>query len=325
MLLRASITRPFDGRDWSGRGFRYRGSWMCLARHVAGAYNAFPAGKQQFSLPPTPTRRGMSTPLDHRFGQAEAGLLLVGHGSRAIEGVDEFLATARLAVGQPDAWAVEPCFLEFAQPSIAEGFARLVRRGVRRVVVAPVILFAAGHIRRDIPRAVAAVAARHPHLAVEQAQHLGCHDAIAELSSQRYFEALAGQPCVGADKTILVIVGRGSRDAEATEEMLCFASMRQRRTPLARVQPAFLSMADPTLEQVLQDVARTASRRVVVQPHLLFAGELLGRIEAIVARFARDYPQTQWLVARHLGPSELVVNAVLDRARSALAPSVQPQ
>ncbi len=85
---------------------------------------------------------------------AEVGLLLVGHGTREPAGVNEFLTVAKLVAERFPQGPVESSFLELATPTIGEGVARLAQQGVRRVVVAPVILFAAGHIRRDIPAAV---------------------------------------------------------------------------------------------------------------------------------------------------------------------------
>src|SRR6476646_7331453 len=89
----------------------------------------------------------------------DCGLLVVGHGSREAVGVEEFLATARLVAEAAHPAPVEACFLEFARPTIAEGFRALAARGVRRIVVAPALLFSAGHDLRDIPAAVASVAA----------------------------------------------------------------------------------------------------------------------------------------------------------------------
>src|SRR5258707_5141020 len=96
------------------------------------------------------------------------GLLLVGHGTRDAAGLDEFAVVVervRVAASEP----VEGCFLELARPTIGEGLARLVDRGVRRVTVVPVLLFAAGHAKRDIPAAVEEAAARHPEITVRQA------------------------------------------------------------------------------------------------------------------------------------------------------------
>jgi sirohydrochlorin ferrochelatase len=215
--------------------------------------------------------------------------------------------------------AAEPCFLEFSEPSIARGFRSLAERGVRRVVVVPVLLFSAKHDQRDIPAALTAISAEHPHIAVEQSEHLGCHDAIVALSKLRYDEALAGAPRVGVADTVLVVVGRGSRDAGATAEMLQFVRLRERVTPVAQARAAFIAMADPPLEKVLDEIAASAARQVVVQPHLLFGGILVDRIAVLVARYTAAHPRIQWLVTGHLGPSELAAKAIIDRARQGVA------
>jgi sirohydrochlorin cobaltochelatase len=254
----------------------------------------------------------------------EAGLLLVGHGTRYAPGVDEFFSLSRAMADSVGVSAVEPCFLEFAQPSIAAGFARLVERGARHIVVAPVILFAAGHIRCDIPREVAAAAATHPGVSFQQAPHLGCHPALAQLSSQRYLECIGPAPAIAPEDTLLVLVGRGSRDAEATREMLQFAQMRREAGRAREIHTAFLAMADPPLEPTLARLALMSPQRIVVQPHLLFAGELLERVGSMVERLAQTYSDVDWRVTDHLGPSPLIASAILDRASEAAVVPIEP-
>ncbi len=254
---------------------------------------------------------------------SDAGLLLVGHGTRYAPGVEEFLSLVRDVAALESGRPVEPSFLEFAQPSIAAGFARLVERGATSVVVAPVILFAAGHIRQDIPREVAAAAARRGGVSV--APHLGCHAALVQLSRQRYDEALESAPPIAAEQTVLVMVGRGSRDREAADEMRHFAQLRQEMSRAGAVRTAFLAMADPPLEAELERLAQASVQRIVVQPHLLFAGELLARVQSLVQRMARTYPATDWRVTEHLGPTELVSSAILARvAEAQCAPTSPP-
>ncbi len=247
------------------------------------------------------------------------GWLLVGHGSQEPRGQLDFLATAALVAQRAPGVAIEPGFLEFAQPTIAAGFRTLVARGARRVVVVPALLFAAGHARRDIPAAVAAVAAEHPDVLVEQAEHLGCHEAVIALSKQRYDEALAREPRVPDEHTALVMVGRGSHDESATAEMLRFVELRRAQTPLVHAQACFVAMAEPVLSDALDAVARSGVQRVVVQPHLLFGGALSERIENIVARYAQKHSQVRWLTTACLGPSPLVAEALLQRACALLS------
>ena len=255
--------------------------------------------------------------------QHDTGVLLVGHGSREQVGRDEFLATVRLVTRSADRMAGEACFLEFAGPSIGEGFKALVERPpagrrVRRVVVVPVLLFSAGHAQRDIPAAVRAAAGDYPEIVVVQADHLGCHAELLALSKLRYDEALARAAPAPAEDTALVMVGRGSPDSEATAEMLRFAQLRWQQTPVAQMATGFVAMAEPKLEDVLDQAAEWGARRVVVQPHLLFGGVLLDRIRDVVARRAERHPRIEWLLSEHLGPAPHVARAIFARAAVAL-------
>ncbi len=250
------------------------------------------------------------------------GLLVVGHGSREEVGVREFLLVVehvrRLAGQTP----VEPCFLEFAEPSIGAGFQRLVAGGVRHVIVVPALLFSAGHAKRDIPEAVALAAANYAMITVSQAEHLGAEPRLLKLSQRRYQATLPRADATGNGwDTLLVLTGRGSFDADATIQMHAFAEARflLDRPVGPTIEVAFIAMAAPRLPQVLERAASGAVRRIVVQPHLLFGGVLLDRIADTVRDFAARYPQHEWLVATHLGPDELVAEALLARAAATLS------
>jgi sirohydrochlorin cobaltochelatase len=268
----------------------------------------------------------------------DLGLLLVGHGSREAQGVADFLTLAGLVAERAAGVDVAPCFLEFAPPTIAAGVARLAERGAREIIVVPVLLFAAGHAKRDIPQAVEqAVEQTATHeLTTRQTEHLGCHPALVELSQRRCDEALArhrgnesdesGEP----DDVELVLVGRGSHDTEATAEMHQFARLRQQiasdRGQPVRVSVGFVAMAEPELTAAL-DAALTAAalrdaRRglgacpIVVQPHFLFGGVLASRIAETVADYAKRHPERDWIVAEPLGPDRQLADVIWSRVRA---------
>ena len=89
------------------------------------------------------------------------GLLIVGHGTRSEVGTAQFLALAeRIRKSAGGQLAVEPAFLELQQPDIDAAVGNLVAQGVKQLVVMPLLLFAAGHAKEDVPNAVAAALAR---------------------------------------------------------------------------------------------------------------------------------------------------------------------
>ena len=114
------------------------------------------------------------------------GLILVGHGSRDPEWSRPFERLAAALEKKLPAHAISLAYLEHG-PSIEEALAALVAKGVGSVRVVPLFLGAGGHVRRDIPRLVAAA---HPAVPVsidppigEQSQVL---DAIAgEIAAPR--------------------------------------------------------------------------------------------------------------------------------------------
>lgn len=250
------------------------------------------------------------------------GLLLVGHGTRDPQGQREFLATAAQVQVQCGLFRVKPCFLELAAPTIEEGVAAAFDAGVRQLTVVPLLLFAAGHAKRDIPSAVSDAAGRYPDLQVRHvSEALDCHPALLWLSELRYRQALCGRATVPPEETALVMIGRGSSDAEATQNMRRFAELRGKRTPLARLDVGFIAAQQPTLGEALQAALASGCRRVVVQPHLLFQGELMAQVRQAAA----DMPcrKQEIIVTSHLAPGWPLARAVADRARNHLAaPSI---
>jgi sirohydrochlorin cobaltochelatase len=251
------------------------------------------------------------------------GILIVGHGTRDRGGLAEFRTVVDEVARQAGDRVVEPCFLELAEPPIAEGVRRAVERGVSRLSVMPLLLFAAGHAKRDIPEALATEAARHPDLEIRQTPPLESHPAILDLSLERYQAALVGRPPIPASETLLLMVGRGSNDPEANAEMARFARLRYEGSPVGWLETCFIAMTEPKLEQSLEVAAQMPFRRVVVQPHLLFCGELLEKVRRAVETTRSYSPNREWLVTDHLGPNPLMAAAILELAE-AKAVSVPP-
>jgi sirohydrochlorin cobaltochelatase len=244
--------------------------------------------------------------------------LLIGHGTRDSAGLAELREVARrLAAASPQV-LVQHCFLELAEPTIAAGILRCVEQGVRQLTVQPLLLFAAGHAKRDIPEEVDRAARQYPLLQLRVSQPLGCHPKLLDLSELRYAEALASFPGVPDGETLLLLVGRGSRDPETNSEMARFSRLRWERRELGWVETCFTAMTWPSLADGLAAAATLAKRRIVVQPHLLFAGELLSRVQQEAAAAARRHPEKQWVLAPHLGPHALLIDALVDLSTSAV-------
>lgn len=239
------------------------------------------------------------------------GLLLVGHGTRDQRGQAEFFALAEAIAARIPGLPVQPAFLELLQPSVTEGLRLLADAQVRHVVVQPLLLIAAGHLKHDLPRDVQA-AARTMH--VELAPHLGSYPLLARLSAERFAQVAGPSTAQAAQQTLTVFVGRGTSDPEGRAEFARFAHARRECCPTGAFEHCFVAAAEPTLENTLWRAAQSPWQRVVVQPHLLFHGEVLHSIAQQVDRVRDAAPHKEWLLAPHLGPHPILAEVAASYA-----------
>lgn len=252
------------------------------------------------------------------------GVLVVGHGTADASGAGETHCLAAGVAGALPGIAVELGFLEVIGPTVAEALERLAARGCREVVAAPLLLFTAGHARRDLPEAIAEPAARLG-ITVCQADALGCHPALVALSRRRRDEARAAAGADGRAEAVAFVV-RGSSDPSTPPQAAAFlaASLALERVP-PPAAVGFVAAARPTVAEALDGLAESARRaggawRVLVQPHLLFRGHVVERVAEEIDAARRRHPEIEWRAVERLGPDPAVVRAVIDRVLPGRAP-----
>ena len=119
-------------------------------------------------------------------------LLLIAHGSRRAEANEDLDHLAEQLRRHHRFDFVQTSFLELTPPTIADGGARCVTAGAKRVVMLPYFLSAGVHARDDMLTAQAELAARFPEVEFLLAQPLGRHPLLEEIVSQRAAEAERG-------------------------------------------------------------------------------------------------------------------------------------
>ncbi len=250
----------------------------------------------------------------------ERGLLVVGHGTADPVGAAETREIARQAAAALPGVPVALGFLEVIGPTIDEALKTLAAAGCREVVASPLLLFEAGHAKRDLPEAITAAAAALG-LIVHRAEPLGCHAAMVELSRRRRREAIARSPDVEAEAIGLVMVGRGSSDPTTPLQLEAFTAATLAPEPRpGLVLHGFVAAARPTVSEALAiagDPARDRLRRIIVQPHLLFRGHVEEQVSLAVAEARRARPDLDWVQVHRLGPDPLVARALVERAVAA--------
>lgn len=93
-------------------------------------------------------------------------LVLFAHGARDPRWAAPFDAIAAAVREQAPELEVRLAFLELMTPDLGGAAEALAALGVTQIDVLPLFLGTGGHLRRDLPPLVDAVAARHPGLAI---------------------------------------------------------------------------------------------------------------------------------------------------------------
>ncbi|TMT85905.1 ferredoxin [Haloterrigena sp. H1] len=254
-------------------------------------------------------------------GFDDEAVLLIGHGSRrekSNEQVRELAADLESRLGIP----VDAAFLELAEPSIDEAFAGLAPVA-DRVTVVHCSLFAASHVKNDVPLAIEGARAEHD-IAINNGAHLGVHPAILDLLDDR---AATVERELGVDRTeddvAVVLCGRGSSDPDANGDVHKLARLLFEGRDFDRVEATFIGITEPTLEDTLHGLSKHRPDAVVVLPYMLGDGVLTQRVRDWTAEFDDDYPYVDALAGDPLGTDSRLLDVFADRWQEARSGSVE--
>jgi sirohydrochlorin cobaltochelatase len=231
---------------------------------------------------------------------AHETILIVGHGSREASGNDEIRAfTEQWRARRPDL-RIELCFIEFAPPELNAALLDAARTS-RRVLVVPLILNAAGHVKMEIPEAIEQARLACPQAEILLAPHLTACDPVLAILKRRLRGAMNALDMPDPTTTGVVLLGRGSSDRGANGDMAKMARWLLEEGDHELVDLAFTGITWPRLEKVVQRQVVLGMRQVVVLPYYLYTGTLMQRIHRQVEHLRGQYPQVRFACTEHFG------------------------
>jgi len=148
-------------------------------------------------------------------------------------------------------------------------------------------------------------------------------------------------------RVALAMVGRGTSDPEALAHMRRFTELAAEQRSLAWVSTGFFAGGVPSVDELLAQAAAlrpsdlsdptdpTSSisssefstnltcDTVVIQPHLLFEGELMDQLRARVQRWRQESPDREWVLARCLGADEALAGVFIEFIRNHISQLAQ--
>jgi len=252
----------------------------------------------------------------------DEAILLVGHGSRrekSNEQVRELAVALEDRLGLP----VDAAFLELAGPAIPDAIEGLAG-AVSEITAVHLSLFAASHVKNDVPLAIEQARTDHPELTINNGAHLGVHPAILDLLDDR---AAAVEEQLGVDRAndavAVTLCGRGSSDPDANADVHKLARLLYEGRAFDRVEATFIGVTEPQLDETLHGLAKHRPDAVVVLPYMLGDGVLTGRIRDGATEFDEEYPYVDATAGDPLGTDSRLLDVLADRWQAARTGSVE--
>ncbi|MDP2752099.1 MAG: sirohydrochlorin chelatase [Rhodocyclaceae bacterium] len=239
-------------------------------------------------------------------------ILLVGHGSREVAGNHDILVFADKWRTRHFDWRIEVCFIEHADVLLEAGLDAAALNSAR-VLVVPLILNAAGHVQEDIPNAIEAARQRHPQVLFHATKHLGMNLTILEVLQKRVRTALRELDMPDPQTTGIILLGRGSSEANANAEVAKMARWLFEKNEFDLVDVAFTGITWPRIETVVQRHAREGMTQIIVLPLYLFTGVLTERIQQQMVRIKKSWPLIAFALGSPIGSDEGILDLLDQR------------
>ena len=247
------------------------------------------------------------------------GVMVCGHGSRDAGAVREFASVAEGLRKLMPEMPVEYGYLEFATPIIRDGLDALRERGVTRILAVPGMLFAAGHVKNDIPSVLNTYAVKHEGVTIELGKELGIDPKMIRAAGARIQQALDGaDDDVPLHETMLVVVGRGASDPDANGNVAKVMRLLWEGIGFGWGETVYSGVTFPLVEPGLEHAAKLGYRRIVVFPYFLFTGVLVQRIYDHTGRVAKRHRDIEFIKAPYLGDHPLLIETFKERVEQIL-------
>ena len=249
----------------------------------------------------------------------QPAVMFCGHGSRDRAAVEEFnQLSVHLKNRLPD-HDIESGFLEFAEPVIRTGLEKLKERGAKKIVCLPGMLFAAGHVKNDLPSEINTFAAENPDIEMIFGRDLAIDPKMLQAAKARVEEAIAAAgDDVDIKDTLLMVVGRGTNDPDANSNISKVVRMLWEGIGVGWAEVSFSGVAFPLVDAGLERAIKLGYKRIVVFPYFLFTGILVRRIYKWVDEAAAAYPDVEFVKAKYLNDQDHVIDTFVERFEQAL-------
>lgn len=237
---------------------------------------------------------------------SDTAIVVIGHGSRRESSNKEFEGFVSEFAKRHTQNHIVFAYLELAEPNLKEVL-RSLCASHSKIVLLPLLLFAAGHVKKDLPAIVTEISAEFPEGKIILSEPLGVDERLASVIARDIPE--------GAQ---VLLVGRGTKDPKARADFFELLGLFAQAHGDVEVKSAFMAMAQPTVSEALAGIATDSPSKLFVIPYLLFGGVLVEKLTEEVEAFSKNHPAIDCQMGSCLGQHEVVFEVLADRLKQGL-------
>jgi sirohydrochlorin ferrochelatase/(2Fe-2S) ferredoxin len=248
-------------------------------------------------------------------------IVFIGHGSRykiADDYTKNFINEFKLWIKQNyiefNDYDIFYSYIELSEPNMKKVLYD-ISPDYNKIIIFPLLLLRAGHAKNDLPLLIAELRKFFPKNEYIVSDVLGVHQNLIDLVYKRFAE---NQLLSDFDDSLIIFLGRGSSDPDANSDLYKIARLFKEKSKFFMVEPSFIGITKPLLEETLNFVVRIQPKRIIIFPYLLFEGVLSEKIQNIVQKYQQKYPWIQFYHLPCLGIDELLYKVVIERIEQAL-------
>jgi sirohydrochlorin cobaltochelatase len=243
------------------------------------------------------------------------GIVIIGHGSRKDEPNEALKQLVSDYQKQHQDLPINYGFIELAEPHMSIALDEMAKIS-KEIIALPMQLFHGNHIKVDIPKALANTRKKYADRIFKVADSLGTHPQIIDLAYTRTTET-AVYASGNENEITVILVGRGSIEQDSIDQFNSVLLTFEEEYSFKKIIPAFIALAEPSLEESLHEALKEGHKKLVVTPYFLLSGVLMDRIHSIVNDFSSENKEVEIDIALPLGAHKKLFQVLDQRLNEA--------
>lgn len=221
------------------------------------------------------------------------GILYVFHGSQKAEknqAAMDFINQLKIKL-DPTVYQAT-AFLENHSDTIPNVAKEMIQNGVTKMIVVPVLLFAAKHALVDIPNELETVKEQYPDVQFKQTETFGSKSGSRQVLLERFQEVAAEYP---DEQLVGILVAHGTKQTDEPQQVLTEIAAEIQQQVGFSIIPTSLKGPEDYLEDIKKQVS--TDQKIVIVPFFLFDGHL---ITIMKNKLKEAFPKTDFILTRTL-------------------------